>query len=237
MPLNLAGNTVTSLGVKLLNNTSFITTNLKYLWDAGMSISYPGSGTTWNEFTDSTARIGTLTNGPVFSNLGGGSIYFDGSNDQVRFNTFDLGSTPWTVSFWIKTVGDGGLFSHWSGGPVYNGFAISGGRMQYIYYNNAGWNYSPTSSTTVTTNTWQYITFVAPSPTGSFLFYLNGVADGSFTPASNGIGSGNMGVFGSMWDGGGQWGGYLAQCSIHSTNLSASQILQNYNAQRQRFGV
>jgi hypothetical protein len=237
MPLDLTGNVVTSLGVKLLNNTSFITTNLKYLWDAGMSISYPGSGTSWYEFTDSTARTGTLTNGPVFSNLGGGSIYFDGGNDQVRFSTFDLGGPPWTVSFWIKTVSDGGLFSHFSGGPVYNAFEIQSGKLTYRYYNNSGWNQSPPSSTSVNTNVWLYVSFVASSATGTFTYYLNGVADGTFTPVSNGVGSGNMGVLGSTWDGGGQWNGFMAQCSIHSTNLSASQILQNYNAQRQRFGV
>jgi hypothetical protein len=81
------------------------------------------------------------------------------------------------------------------------------------------------------------VSFVASSATGTFTYYLNGVADGTFTPVSNGVGSGNMGVLGSTWDGGGQWNGFMAQCSIHSTNLSASQILQNYNAQRQRFGV
>ena len=239
MPLNLAGNTVTSLGVKLLNNTSFVTSNLTYLWDAGMSISYPGSGSSWYEFTDNTARTGTLTNGPTFSNSGGGSIVFDGSNDYVEIPTFSLGSVPWSVSFWIKTTATNqcALFSHWSGGPVYNGFGLTNGYLQYTYYNNNGWNYSPQSSTYVATNNWVYVTYsTGAGSTQTFTFYVNGVAAGTFTPVSDGIGSGNMGSFGQYW-GWGFYSGYMAQCSIHNTQLTQAQILQNYNSTRQRFGV
>jgi len=238
MPVNLGGNEINSLGAKLLNDTQFVKTNLTYLWDAGLTSSYPGSGTSWYEWVDSSARTGTLTNGPTFSTLGGGSILFDGTNDQVRFSTFDLGSVPWSVSFWVKTSSNGGLFSHWSGGPVYNAFSIESGKMQYIYYNNNGWNYAPTSTTSVITNTWLYLTYsTGATGTSTFSYYLNGVADGTFTPVSNGVAGGNMGVFGSTWDGGGQWAGYLAHVSVHRTQLTTSQILQNYNATRQRFGV
>lgn len=238
MPVNLGGNELNSLGTKLLNDTSLIKTNLTFLWDAGLISSYPGSGTSWYEWVDPSARTGTLTNGPTFSTLGGGSILFDGTNDQVRFSTFDLGSPPWSVSFWVRTSSNGGLFSHWSGGPVYNAFKIDDGKMRYMYYNNAGWNDAPLSNTTVTTNTWQYLTYsTGAGPTSTFTYYLNGVADGTFSPVSNGIGSGNMGVFGSTWDGGGQWAGYLAHVSIHRVQLTASQILQNFNSTRQRYGV
>lgn len=239
MPLNLAGNTVTSLGVKLLNNTSFVTSNLTYMWDAGMSISYPGSGNSWYEFTDNTARTGTLTNGPTFSNSGGGSIVFDGSNDYVEIPTFSLGSPPWSVSFWIKTSATNqcALFSHWSGGPVYNGFGLVNGYLQYTYYNSNGWNYSPQSTTYVATNNWVYVTYsTGAGASQAFTFYVNGVAAGTFTPSGDGIGGGNMGSFGMYW-GWGNFAGNMAQCSIHNTQLTQAQILQNFNSTRQRFGV
>ncbi len=239
MPINLNSNEINSLGVKLLNNTSYVTSNLVSLWDAGIPASYPGSGNSWYEFVDSSSRTGTLTNGPTYSSADGGSIVFDGSNDQVRFSTFSLPGVPWSVSFWIKTTTTAqcALFSHWDGGPVYNGFGLNNGYLQYTYYNNNGWNYSPLSNTLVNTNRWVYVTYATGAgSTSTFTFYTNGVASGTFTPVSNGIGSGNMGVFGLYW-GWGYYTGHMAHCSIHNTQLSATQILQNFNATRLRFGV
>lgn len=237
MPVNLGGNEINSLGAKLLNDTQFVKTNLTYLWDAGLTSSYPGSGTTWNEWVSGIYN-GTFTNGPTFSTLGGGSVLFDGSNDQVIISTFDLGSPPWSVSFWFKTsAADGGLFSHYSGGPVYNAFETQSGKLTYRYYNNLGWNQSPASSTSINTNTWVYATFsTGAGGTSTFTYYLNGVADGTFTPAGNGVGSGAMGSIGSLW-GFAYFNGYIAHVSVHRTQLTAAQILQNFNSTRQRYGI
>ena len=237
MPLNISGNEINSLGAKLLNDTQFVKTNLTYLWDAGLTSSYPGSGTTWTEWVSGTYN-GTFTNGPTFSTLGGGSVLFDGSNDYVQFSTFNLGSPPWSVSFWFKTsAADGGLFSHYSGGPVGNAFETQSGKLTYRYYNNLGWNQSPASSTSINTNTWVYATFsTGASGTSTFTYYLNGVADGTFTPAGSGVGGGAMGSIGSLW-GFSYWNGYIAHLSVHGVQLTATQILQNYNSTRQRFGV
>ena len=240
MPINLNGSEINSLGAKLINDTSFVKTNLSYLWDAGLTSSYPGSGTSWYEWVDSTTKTGTFTNGPYYSTLGGGSVFFDGSNDMIEIPTFSLPSVPWSVSFWIKTTATSqcALFSHWSGGPVYNGFGLYNGYLQYVYYNNSnGWNYSPTSTTYVATNNWVYVTYsTGAGPTSTFTFYVNGVAAGTFTPVGDGIGSGNMGSFGMYW-GWGYYSGYMAHCSTYNTQLSTSQILQNFNATRQRFGI
>ena len=238
MPVNLGGNEINSLGVKLLNDTQFVKTNLTYLWDAGLTSSYPGSGTSWFEWVDPSARTGTFTNGPTFSTLGGGSVLFDGSNDYIEFSTFALGDPPWSVSFWIRTASaTGGLFSHYSGGPVFNGFNVDSGRMQYVYYNNLGWNYAPTSTTSVNNNTWQYLTYsTGASGTSTFTYYLNGTADGTFTPAGNGVSGGAMGSIGSLW-GFNYFNGYIAHVSVHRAQLTTTQILQNYNSTRQRFGV
>jgi hypothetical protein len=237
MPVNLGGNEINSVGVRLLNDTSLYKTNLVWLWDAGLISSYPGSGGTWTEWVSGTNN-GTLTNGPTYSNVGGGSILFDGSNDYISFNTFTLGGPPWSVSFWFKTSStDGGLFSHYSGGPVGNAFETQSGKLTYRYYNNLGWNQSPASTTSVNTNTWVYATFsTGASATSTFTYYYNGIADGTFTPAGTGVGGGNMGSIGMLW-GFSNFNGYIAQVSVHTTQLSAAQILQNYNSQRQRFGV
>jgi hypothetical protein len=238
MPLDVGGNILNSSVSRLLNNNSYYTTNLVYLWDAGIAASYPGSGSSWTEWVSGTYN-GTLENGAYYSSAGGGSIAFDGADDRVTFSTFSLSNVPWSCSMWIKfsSANQMGLFSHYSGGPVYNVFGVNSGKLQYVYYNNAGWNYSPLSNTAINNNTWKYVTFsTGANSTSTFTFYVNGIADGTFTPVSNGIGSGNMGVFGSYW-GFNYFAGNIAHCSVHNSQLTQAQILQNFNSTRVRFGA
>lgn len=56
------------------------------LWlDAGDRTSYPGGGNSWRDLTPN-ANNGTLTNGPTFDNLNGGSIVFDGVDDYAEIS-------------------------------------------------------------------------------------------------------------------------------------------------------
>ena len=72
--------------------------------DAGNIKSYPGIGTNWTDLIGS-GNSGTLTNGPTYTNTSGGSIVFDGSDDNVSIGTngFSFGSSPGTLSAWAKT--------------------------------------------------------------------------------------------------------------------------------------
>ena len=69
---------------------SLVTTGLVLNLDAGNSVSYVGSGTTWNDLSGS--NHGTLTNGPLFNAGNGGSIVFDGIDDVISFgNILNMG--------------------------------------------------------------------------------------------------------------------------------------------------
>jgi hypothetical protein len=54
--------------------------------DAGVSSSYPGSGTTWTDLSGN-GNTGTLTNGPTYNSANGGSLVFDGVDDYVNVGT------------------------------------------------------------------------------------------------------------------------------------------------------
>ena len=238
MPINVGGNEINSVGARVLVDSTIPTSNLNKYLDAGFISSYPGTGTTWTELVSGTPN-GTFTNGPTFSTDGGGCIVFDGTNDYVDWQ-WTLPGGPWSVYFWFKTSSvSGALMSHYSGGPVNNGFNItSAGKLEYLYYNNLGWNYSGNSTgTACNNNTWTLGTYVAKSSsTGLFTIYRNAVSDFTFTPAGSGIGNANIGSIGSLW-GFNYLNGRIAMVAVYYEEHSASQVLQFYNATRARFGV
>jgi len=238
MPINIAGSEITSVGAKVLTDSGIVTTGLTNLWDFGLNTCYPGSGTTLSSLTTSTMTW-TLTNGPTYSTLGGGSLLFDGSNDHLRYTnagSYTL-NTPATTIFWIKTASDGGLMSHYSGGPVNSALRISSGKLYYQYYNSLGWVENSSNGSTVTTNNWLMVAFAAPASSGGTIrTYINGVADWSFTVNGGHYGA-NIGSIGSRW-GFDYFNGYMGQIiEYNGTELSASQVLQIFNATRQRYGV
>jgi hypothetical protein len=240
MPINLGGNELSSLGVKLLNDTSLLKSDLLALWDPGLISSYPGSGTSWSNWVANN-RNWTLTNGPTFSTAGGGSFVFDGSNDYAAYDQ-GVGSawtlnTPFTVNFWIRTssTSDMGLMSHYSGGPVNSGMFVSSGKLAYAYY-NGDWRYNYSTGSFVNTNNWVMVTYAAPaSSSGTIVTYVNGIADWSFT-VTGGHFQSNIGSIGILW-GFSPFNGSISQVSTYSIQHSASQVLQNYNSTRQRYGV
>lgn len=238
MPLNLGGNEINSLGTKLLNDTTIIKSNLIAVWDPGLISSYPGSGTNWDNWVANN-RNWSLTNGPTFSTAGGGSIVFDGSNDYAAYR--DGGAwtlnVPYTVNFWIRTnsTNEMGLMSHYSGGPVNAGMFINSGKLAYAYY-NGDWRYNYSTGTAVNTNNWVMVTYAAPAAfNGTIVTYVNGIADWSFTVAGGQYGL-NIGSIGILW-GFAPFNGNIAQVTAYDTQHSASQVLQNYNSTRQRYGV
>lgn len=70
------------------NQGGIVTTNLVQHLDAGDSNSYAGSGTTW---TDLVSNVdGTFVNTPTYSSTeGGGSFFFDGVDEAIRFDYDD----------------------------------------------------------------------------------------------------------------------------------------------------
>ena len=81
---------------------SIVTNGLVLCLDAGNQLSYPGTGTTWNDLSRN-GNDGTLTNGPVFNS--GGSMVFDGVNDYIAISDslqqLQFSTGAFTLSAWI----------------------------------------------------------------------------------------------------------------------------------------
>jgi hypothetical protein len=215
-----------------------ITTGLNTAIDFGNLVSYPGTSTTAYDLT-TRANNATLQNGISFNINEGGVVYLDGTDDFIQlseYTSYAFGNTP-TVAMWIKpmTAGTYGLLSHCSGGPVNLGYGLENGYMSYRNYDGQ-WN-TYTSNAYVGGGSWTHVAWVKETST-SLKFYVNGVLQDTITITNT---NGPINTIGSYWgpcDSGGfsMFNGWIGNVYLYSqTALSASQILQNYSAQRSRF--
>ena len=215
--------------------------------DAANKFSYPGTGTTWTDLSGNSNN-GTLTNGPTFSANNMGSILFDGTNDYVTKTSWISPPTnTFTIGCWVKfsdNVNDRYLLSF---GRDIGG--STGGLALFAYGFNAisdvlifefGSGIGRVSSGIVPSlNIWYYLTVTADVT--NVKFYLNGEVKNTSSQGSGAITSSPTLSIGSYVNGSGTPGTYfydgnIAQVSIYNRSLSATEILQNYNATKSRFG-
>ena len=219
--------------------SSISTSNLTYYFSGSNLASYDREGASWNDLKFSGVT-GSLTGGTVYSEKGGGSFTFNGTSSQIRLkvgvnetNPISL-SYPSTVHIWAKTNnGEGGLFSHWSGGPVNYGYYLSGSKMAVTYYDGQ-WNYVVSNGDSVPLYQWVLLTWILPTTaTGNITMYINGVQNYSVAPRIS-WSTYNMGVFGSLWN----WSyfnGDIGEVIIYNTNQNIEQIRQVYSSTRYRY--
>lgn len=211
------------------------------LWlDANDKTSYPGSGNTWRDLTPGD-NDGTLINGPTFDSGNGGALQVDDTDDEIS-GSYDWNKDNFTISWFINptTVGNYGpaiALNGWgnfvwhstSNGSVYAGTDI-GTRLDP---NDTG-----CGSGAVPTNTWQnwVCTFsrIGATDTGTFTLYKNGIYINQTTTAlpssnDNSINYRTYGNSASTYK--------ISTFLIYSKTLSSEEVLQNYNATKDRFGL
>jgi len=213
---------------------------LVFAVDAGSTRSYAGSGTTVNNLISSTTA--TLTNGTGFSTSNGGLWTFDGTDDYIQVNTT---TTPATGAFTIEFIyqisnigGRGGMFERNPSSP-YNGVTLGqGGPNNWCFSVNNGSQNVTYCATYPTTNTWYHDVGVYDG-VNTVTFYRNGVLLGTTTGST----LGNLDTGGTRDDlrifrrdsNSGVIGGKVANFRTYNVALTAAQVLQNYNAQKNRF--
>ncbi len=218
--------------------------------DAANKNSYRGTGTTWTDLSGN-GNNGTLTNGPTFSAGNMGSIVFDGTNDYVDTvntgTTFQFANVTFTVSLWIKTTSStGGVIISKGATASTAGWLFqfdSSGTVSGTTKGSDGFNtYNRSSTSTVNNNTWRNIVSVYTTNTTTLgsnttSIYIDGVL-------SNGTGTLGGAVYATTTDTiqigrrptGAYWSGSVSNIQIYNRALSATEILQNYNATKSRFG-
>jgi len=238
------------------NGPTTITNGLVLALDAADRNSYPGSGTSWRDLSGNN-NTGTLTNGPTFNSGNGGSIVFDGVDDYVNcgnISSLILSNNQFTANYWVRMAGSnrGDLFSikNFNASQDDIGFFIDTNNKLYAYFkvqgvvtnNGVGSGYASISTTTFLRNTIYNITFGKDASQKIFM-YVNGVLDNNtystttntatvattpFWIASNKTGATTPTL---------GWNGNVYNTQIYNRALSSTEILQNYNATKTRFGL
>jgi len=219
-------------------NPRIVTDGLVFAVDAGNTKSYPGSGTAWTDLVSS--KIGTLTDSnPNYSSANGGSIEFNGSNDKVDFpssSDFAAGTDPFSFSVWIRRngaqIGGAGIIcvnqtSNWE-------FRVVEGLDMRIRAGGLVLNYS---SVDLPDLTWTNMSFVREG-TGvdESKLYVDGVlkaVESNFTTNITGTDF-KIGVNRSGND---YFGGNISIVKYYNRALTASEVKQNFNALRGRYGI
>jgi hypothetical protein len=212
-----------------------VTNGLVMCLDAANTKSYPGSGTTWSDI-GKNKNNGTLINGPIFNSGNGGNIVFDGIDDYVSFST--ITNTIYTIEFWYKMGGNDGSFGYFASGGS-DGLAINEGGSypglvygQFYYYNGVAPN--PLGYIPSTTN-WNHICALINTSTNNIQMYGNGNQLSTTTVTSMSTNISDIGRYAS----GNQnfLKGNLASYRIYNRALTTTEITQNYNTLKTRFGL
>jgi hypothetical protein len=204
------------------------------LWlDAGDRTSYPGGGTTWSDLSLG-GNNGTLINGPTFNSLNGGSIVFDGVDDYGILGTITQiapGTGDFTFEFWINPTNWSNLYMPLFTTTITDGLWIGKIESNFVLrtYNVAD---DLQTTTFPTVNTWTAVV-VRRSGTTANIYYNNisivsGTVTRNYVQGDSEISrDGTTNVF----------NGKMSNIKYYNKALSQSEIAQNFNATRGRFGI
>ena len=222
---------------------AIVTDGLSMTLDAGFTPSYPTTGTTW--YNMSGTSNGSLLNGPTYNSSDGGSLIFDGVDDVCRFpaNFFNSGA-PQNGTFYVRikfptlsTTTQTILFS--DGGStnnliyLYRNSNFPTNEYRWLIYYNGGFYLQ---GTTYTPGAWADTAFTFDS-SGTAAFYKNGSLVNSQTMSGftswsrSGNNAGGFSPASAAGAGNGQLFYYYTRA------LSASEILQIFNATKSRIGL
>ena len=231
---------------------SIVTDSLVLALDAGNTKSYPGSGTTWYDLSGNGYN-GTLTNGPTFNSGNQGSIVCDGNDDYITTSgtpTELQGDPNFTISMWVKRlaneVSNTGIWGF--GGNVTNQGINSwwSGNTNQITIDTWG-QATFTTGQTYPLNEWVFVTWQkiagamtrancilwknATSYTGTDLTILR-AENVAPNINNNGVILGRISFSYNV-----PVNFQYAATTIYNRVLTATEVLQNYNATKGRFGL
>jgi hypothetical protein len=200
--------------------------------DAANTRSYSGSGNTALGLI--TGIDGTLVNGVGFTTANNGAFTFDGSNDYINFgNSSAVQQSSGTLSAWAKASSPGG---------GYRGIIAKQGAYGLFYTDSVlvayDWAADAPRSTgiNIADNTWKNVVLTYQSGVSNGTrIYINGVSVLTTTITI-------FNQINNLFGGAEANASQFASCQVSSFKmynrvLTATEVLQNYNATKRRYGL
>lgn len=229
----------------LQHSPSIVTTNLSLCMDSANQRSYSGSGTSVLDISGNGLR-GTLVNGTTYASGPSGYFQFDGIDDYITFGNTTVANVftgDFTVSAWVYRLTSAG--PTWGNiiGDYYTNNAngewqimISNSAQLFVYRIGTGYVINAIASGYSTD---QWINVVLTRIGSTLTLYAN---NNLLTTASNsdtwGTSSGNLNIGVDGNNTAEPLNGRISDIMIYKgLGLSATQVSQNFNALRGRYGV
>lgn len=228
---------------------TIVTNGLVLSLDAADRNSYPGSGTAWSDLTGNN-NSGSLVASPTFTNINGGYITFNGTSQYVtgsQRTAFPVGSSALTVEAWINVqeTGTGGIFSYGTNAATGNRVELGIRASNYVVVAINGSAYGFTESDNL--NSWIHLVAIPGTLNSQTVIYKNGIQKSlvlqAGADATRNIAATSNYYVGIDPDTTGAPDtatyllGSVATVKLYNRALSATEVSQNYNAQKSRFGL
>jgi hypothetical protein len=211
-----------------------ISDSLAFHIDPANPRSYAGFGTVIYDLSGN-GKTSYFTNGALYQNYQKGVVLVDGNNDYISTPLFNL-TSPITVSAWVKNIADDApVFSASGAGVNYgNGEVIhyfSGKSILVGGYEAPGKYFQFPQ---LNLNQWLHLVMTRDA-SNNMSVYLNGIGSTSNTQSySNTLQMNQIGrysAFTNIYN----IKGSIGEVKIYNRALSASEVLQNYNASRKKY--
>ena len=232
-----------------------ITGDLSVCLDAGYVPSYPRSGSTYyNIGNNNNPLTFSLLNGVTYSTDGGGSLLFDGVDDEVVSDDRYTMVSGMTWDIWVKRTSDGNIFNMMMSNFLpYMAFRGTGSgsdinKCHVTYRTVTGGTTTQrnlyTTGSTFSNNVWYNFTYTLLYDLQNQLttakIYVNGVFNTSSSNYSDSINQPSVGSrlrLGNYTSNQYPFPGYIGRFLVYNRVLTDAEVLQNYNAIKSRYGL
>lgn len=206
---------------------------LIYHIDPANPRSYSGVGTIIYDMSGNN-NTSYFTNGALYQNYQKGVVLVDGNNDYISTPVFNL-TSPITVSAWVKNVADDAPVFSTSGVGVYgNGEAIHYFSGKSILIAGGGSPNKYFQFPQLNLNSWVHLTMTR-DVSNNMRVYLNGIGSTSNPQSNPSILQinqiGRYSSFTNIYN----LKGSIGEVKIYNCDLSAAEVLQNYNSTKKRY--
>lgn len=223
-------------GVTIQGSAPVLLANLVLYLDAGNTSSYPGSGTTWTDLSPS-AKNGTLNIGVSYSATSGGSLVFNGTNGNVAVATANVitGITNnVSAEVWYKSN---------NLTPRLLNTGVSSQGFNFGYFSPAqATKYKVTKYGVIDLfvgnipqdNNWHQAVLTYSNVGGTSVYVDGALSENTANNANITAGSSTVTIGQSE---GGFLSGSIGIVRMYNIALTPTQVSQNFNADRGRYGI